>query len=190
MKSLLLSLFIFFQFTAWAQKNCEYSANVVDSLGSYKSTKDYLVHERIFAGNSTYIFFSLINADGTPYLKAQTVSKSSDFIKAVCYDLNSKIYLQLLNGKIITLVHTQNETCGTMVRIEEENKNTRILTGEFMFLKGSLEDLKSSPVTFIRIKSATDMQDYIFKKELNSELMKDKYYPEDYFINFLKCIDN
>lgn len=190
MKSLLFAFIIFFQFTAFAQKDCTYSTNVVDSIGSYKSTKDYLVHERIFAGNSTYVFFSLINADGTPYLNVQTVSKSSDFIKAVCYDVNSKIYLQLLNGKIITLIHTQNETCGSMVRVEEENKYTRILTGEFMFLKGSFEDLKSSPVSLIRIKSATDTQDYIFKKELNSELMKEKYYPEDYFINFLKCVEN
>ena len=190
MKSLLLSFFIFFQFTAFSQKECDYSTNVVDSIGSYKSTKDYLVHERIFGVSSTYIFFSLINADGTPYLKVQTVTKSSDFIKAVCYDLSSKIYLQLLNGKIITLVHTQNETCGTMVRLEDEGKNTRIISGEFMFLKGSFEDLKSSPVSLIRIKSVTDTQDYIFKKELVSELMKENYHPENYFINYLKCIEN
>lgn len=190
MKSLLLSLFIFFQFNAFAQKDCDYGTNVVDTIGSYKATRDYLVHERIFAGNSTYIFFSLINADGTPYLKVQSVNKSSDFIKAVCYDINSKIYLQLVNGKIVTLIHTETETCGTMIRVEEENKNTRILTGDFMFLKGSFEDLKASPVSLIRIKSATDTQDYIFKKELSSELMKEKYYPENYFINFIKCVEN
>ncbi|MDR6967156.1 hypothetical protein J2X31_001163 [Flavobacterium arsenatis] len=190
MKSLLLTLFIFFQFTAFAQKDCDYSTNVVDTIGAYKATKDYLVHERIFAGNSTYIFFSLVNVDGTPYLKVQTVNKSSDFIKAVCFDANSKIYLQLVNGKIITLVHTENETCGNMVRVEEEKKNTRILTGDFMFLKGSFEDLKSSPVSLIRIKSATDVQDYIFKKELVSELMNQTYYPENYFIDYIKCIEN
>ena len=190
MKSLLLTFFIFFQFTAFAQKDCDYSTNVVDTIGSYKATKDYLVHERIFAGNSTYIFFSLVNVDGTPYLKVQTVNKSSDFIKAICFDVNSKIYLQLVNGKIVTLVHTENETCGNMVRVEEENKNTRILTGDFMFLKGSFEDLKSSPVSLIRIKSVTDTQDYVFKKELVSELMKQTYYPENYFMDYIKCIEN
>ena len=190
MKSLLFTLFIFFQFTAFAQKDCDYSTNVVDTIGTYKATKDYLVHERIFAGNSTYIFFSLVNVDGTPYLKVQTVNKSSDFIKAACFDANSKIYLQLFNGKVITLIHTNTETCGNMVRVEEENKNTRILTGDFMFLKGSFEDLKSSPVSLIRIKYTTDNQDYVFKKELVSELMKQTYYPENYFMDYIKCIEN
>ena len=190
MKSLLFTLILFFQLNAFAQKKCEYSTNVVDSIGSYKSTKDYLVHERIFGGSSTYVFFSLINADGTPYLKVQTINKSSDFIKAVCYDHNSKIYLQLLNGKIVTLIHTQTETCGTKVQSDVENKNVRVLNGDFMFLKGSFDDLKASPVSLIRIKSATDTQDYVFKKEFTSELMKESYYPENYFIDYLKCIEN
>lgn len=190
MKSLFFTFFIFFQLTVFAQKDCDYGTNVVDTIGSYKATKDYLVHERIFAGNSTYIFFSLINADGTPYLKVQSINKSKDFIKAVCFDITSKIYLQLANGKIVTLLHTETETCGTMVRIEEENMNTRVLTGDFMFLKGSFEDLKSSPVSLIRIKSVTETQDYIFKKELVSELMKQSYYPENYFMDYLKCIEN
>ena len=189
MKSLFLTLFIFFQLTAFAQKDCDYSTNVVDTIGSYKATKDYLVHERVFAGNATYIFFSLINADETPYLKVQTINKSTDFIKAICFDANSKIYLQLVNGKIVTLVNTETETCGTMVRLEEENKYTRILTGDFMFLKGSFEDLKSSPVSLMRIKSVTDTQDYIFKKELVSELMKQSYYPENYFMDYIKCVE-
>lgn len=189
MRSLLLTFFILLQLTVFAQKDCDYSANVVDTIGSYKATKDYLVHERVFAGNSTYIFFSLINADGTPYLKVQTISKSTDFIKASCFDINSKIYLQLANGKIITLLHTETETCGTMVRVEEENKYTRILTGDFMFLKGSFEDLKSSPVSLMRIKSVTDTQDYVFKKELVSELMKQSYYPENYFVDYIKCVE-
>jgi len=189
MKSLLLGLLVFFQFTAFAQKDCDYSTNVVDTIGSYKATKDYLVHERIFAGKSTYIFFSLINADETPYLRVQTINKSNDFIKAVCFDASSKIYLQLFNGKVITLIHTNTESCGSMLHVEEENKNTRILTGDFMFLKGSFEDLKSSPISLMRIKSGSDMQDYIFKKELVSELMKQSYYPENYFINYLKCVE-
>lgn len=189
MKSLFLSFFILFQFNVFAQKDCDYNTNVLDSIGSYKATKDYLVHERIFAGNATYIFFTLVNADGTPYLKVQTINKSTDFIKANCFDANSKIHLQLTNGKIVTLIHTEAETCGSMVRVEEENKNTRILTGNFMFLKGSFEDLKASPVSLMRIKSVTDTQDYIFKKELVSELMKQSYYPENYFIDYLKCVE-
>lgn len=190
MKSALFTLFIFFQISVFAQKDCDYSTNVIDSIGSYKSTKEYIVYERNFAGNSTYIFFSLINTDDTPFLKVQIIKKSSDFIKANCYDEKSKIYLQLFNGKVVSLVHTATETCGTMINLEtENNKKTRILTGDFMFLKGSFEDLKTSPVTMIRINSATESQDFIFKKELISETTNEKYYPEDYFINYIKCIE-
>ncbi|WP_026705594.1 hypothetical protein [Flavobacterium soli] len=189
MRSLLFTLFILFQFSAFAQKKCDYSSNVTDSIGTYKSTKEYLMYERIFGGNSSYIFFSLVNADGTPYLQAQIAHKSTDFIKASCFDSSSKIYLQLLNGKIVSLVHTDNETCGTMIRVEAENKNTRILTGDFMFLKGSFEDLKASPVTMMRIKYSGEMQDYVLKKELVSESMKESFFPENYFMDYIHCVE-
>ena len=41
--------------------------------------------------------------------------KSKDFLKANCFDKNSKLFLQLDNGKIITLLHLDQESCGTMV---------------------------------------------------------------------------
>lgn len=189
MKYLVLAVICFFQFSLYAQKSCEYSTNVVDSMGTYKSTKEYLVHERNFAGRAAYIFFSLISDNGTPYLNFQYIQKSSDFLKASCFDANSKIYLQLLNGKVITLLHTKDESCGTMLPPDAEAKYSRIITGSFMFLKGSIEDLKSSPVTLLRVKFTTETLDYVFKKEFVSELTKESYEPENYFVNYLKCID-
>ena len=41
-----------------------------------------------------------------PYLNLQTIQKSESFIAANCMDENSKLYLQLMNGKIITMLHT------------------------------------------------------------------------------------
>lgn len=189
MKYLVAAIICFFQFGLYAQKPCDYSTDVVDSLGTYKSTKEYMVHERNFAGKSTYIFFSLISDNGTPYLNFQYIQKSSDFLKASCFDAGSKIYLQLVNGKVITLLHTQEESCGTMIPGDGEQKYSRITTGSFMFIKGSIEDLKSSPVTLLRVKFSTETLDYVFKKEFVSELTKESYEPENYFVNYLKCID-
>jgi hypothetical protein len=97
------------------------------------------------------------------------------------------MFLQLNNGKIITLLHIDQENCGSMVR-DDKGFDNRILTGTFMFLKGSIEDLKSSPVNLMRIKYLTDIDDYVMQKEFKSELNNEIYQPENYFINNLKCI--
>jgi hypothetical protein len=189
MKYALLAINCFLQFNLHAQKPCEYGTNVVDSIGSYKATKEYVVHERNFAGKSSYIFFSLVNSDGTPLLNLQQIEKSADFIKANCFDNNSKIYLQLTNGKVVTLIHDKEESCGTMIAVNEESKYSRLLSGSFLFMQGSIEALKEAAVSLIRIKYTTETIDYIFKKELVSELTKVTYEPENYFVNYLKCIE-
>jgi len=190
MKYAFLVIVWLFTINVYAQKPCEYSTNVVDSIGTYKATTEYLVHERNFAGKSSYLFFSLINTDGMPFLNFQQIEKSSNFLKANCFDANSKIYLQLTNGKVVTLIHNNEESCGSMISLQDEVKYTRILTGSFMFLKGSFDDLKVSPVSLIRVKFTTESIDYVFKKELISELTKGTYEPENYFINYLKCVDD
>ena len=111
-----------------------------------------------------------------------------DFIKANCFDKNSKIYFQLNNGKIITMLHINSESCGTMVK-DDKGFNNRILTGYFLFIKDSFQDLKSSPISFMRIKYATETVDYVFKSDLLSEMDSKTYNPDTYFINYLKCIE-
>ena len=189
MKNFIIALFLIQTTFVLAQKPCEFGTIFTDSLGTYKATKDYLVHERNFAGTENYLFFSLINANGTPYLKLQTIQKSPDFIKVNCFDNNSKIYFQLTNGKIITMIHDKEENCGTMIRVENENKYSRVNSANFLFLKGSFEDLKSSPISIMRIKYGIDTFDYVMVKELKSELTKETYFPENYFIDYLNCLD-
>lgn len=189
MKQLALALFLLIFSPIFAQKNCDYSTNVKDSIGTYKSTKEYLVYEKNFAGNKNYIFLSLVLTDGIPSLNLQLIQKSKEFMKANCFDKNSKLYFQLSNGKIVTLLHIDQLNCGTTVR-DNEGFDNRILTGNFMFIKGSLEDLKSSPVNLMRIKYLTDMDDYIFRKEFTSEMDNQTYYPEHFFIDYLHCIEN
>ncbi|SHG62029.1 hypothetical protein SAMN05443549_105139 [Flavobacterium fluvii] len=174
--------------TLFAQKTCEYSTNVKDSLGTYKVTKESIMYEKKFAGNSSYIFYSLALTDGTPTLNLQLIRKSKDFMKANCFDKNSKLFLQLNNGKIVTLLHIDQENCGSLLR-DNEGFDNRVLSGIFMFLKGSIEDLKSSPVNLMRIKYLTDIEDYVVPKEIKSEMNNEVYHPETYFIDSLHCVE-
>lgn len=189
MKHLIVIATLLLNLSLYAQKGCEYSVNVNDSIGSYKTTNEYIIHERSFAGNTNYLFFSLALTDGLPTLNVQTIKKSKDFIKANCLDKNSKIYLQLENGKIITLLHVDQENCGVVVTDNEKFTN-RITTGSFMFLKDSFADLKSSPVSFMRIKYTTETVDYALKKQFKSEMDGLWYEPATYFMNFLTCVEN
>lgn len=185
-KIILITFFLIYSLSSFSQTDCEYSSNVTDSIGTYKSTKEYLMHERVFGNSQTSIFFSLINADGLLSLNVQMISKSSEFIAAKCFDKNSKIYIQLTNGKIVTLIATETETCGNSVMNEKET--VRILNGYFLFVKDNFEALKESPISFIRIKYAGATTDYICKSELLSEVDKKTYFPDQYFINNLKCV--
>jgi hypothetical protein len=187
-KALLLIIFLI-STTLFAQKPCEYSTNVKDSIGTYKVTKEHIMYEKIFAGNNSYIFCSLALTDGTPTLNLQLIQKSKEFMKANCFDKNSKLFLQLNNGKIVTLLHIDQENCGTMLR-DSNGFDNRVLSGTFMFIKGSMEDLKSSQVNLMRIKSLTNTDDYVIKKEFQSEMNKEIYHPETYFMDYINCIEN
>ncbi|PWA04064.1 hypothetical protein [Flavobacterium psychrotolerans] len=188
MKFAIFILIAFFNLNLQAQKPCEISANVNDSIGKYKATKDYLIYEKNFNGKSSYIFATLVLTDGLPTLNLQFIEKSKNFMKANCFNKNSKIYLQLINGKIVTLIHINQENCATLLR-DDKGFDNRLLTGYFMFKKEGFEDLKKSPVSLIRIQYSTESADYIFKKELKSELNGNIYEPENYFMNYLHCIE-
>lgn len=184
-----LSIFLL-TFTVFAQKQkpCEYSVNVNDSIGSYKVTNEYLMSEKYFGGNFSYIFFSLAQTDGLPTLNLQLIQKSKDFIKANCFDKSSKIFLQLENGKIVTLMHINQENCGTLVH-DDKGFDNRINTGIFVFMKDSYEELKKSPISIMRIKYLTNIEDYIVKRELTSELTSKVTNPNTYFMENIRCVE-
>ena len=72
---------------------------------------------------------------------------------------------------------------------DEKGINNRIMTGTFLFRKDDYQALKDNPVSFIRIKFATDVVDYVYKKALKSELDGQLYAPEDYFMHIFPCIE-
>ncbi|MDQ6471902.1 hypothetical protein RB619_14700 [Flavobacterium sp. LHD-80] len=187
MKQLITLTLFLLTLTAFAQKPCEYSVNVNDSIGSYKVTNEYIISEKNFGGNSSYVFFSLAQTDGLPTLNLQLIQKSKDFIKANCFDKNSRVFLQLQNGKVVTLMHINQENCGTLIR--DSGIENRVNTGIFMFMKDNYEELKKSPVTMMRIKYLTDTEDYIVKSELTSEMNGKVYNPDTYFIQNIRCVE-
>ncbi|MHA3787107.1 hypothetical protein ACX0HA_02760 [Flavobacterium hauense] len=189
MKKLLLLLVLGLSFTANAQnKDCDYTVMSSEDGKEIKSTKEYLMYEKVFAGTSQFIFFSLSNNDGIPVLNFQLLAKSKEFPKVYCLDKASKIYIQLTNGKIITLISATQDQCSGLIYDSNEKNNLRVLTGNFMFTLGSLEELEKTSISFIRVKYVNETVDYPVKSELNSESMKQKYAPDAYFINNLKCI--
>jgi hypothetical protein len=188
MKNIFLSIFMLFNGFLFAQSPCQIDIDVSDSIGTYKNTKQQIIYERSFAGNSSNIYFSLANTDGVISLDVQFHQKSEGFIKANCLDANSKIYVQLNNGKIITLLHVGYENCGTSIR-DAKNFNNRIMSGSFLFVKENYEELKQSPITFIRVKFSIETIDYPLKSEFVSEIDTQKYFPDTYFVNNLKCVE-
>ncbi len=187
MKKLIL-LFLFTQ-TIFAQKPCVLSENFTDSIGTYKSTNEFLVHERIFGGKEAFIFLSLLNNNGTPALNLKTIQKSDDFIKANCMNATTKLFFQLANGKIITMIHNNEDSCGTFHQNPDDKKNTRFTSGLFLFLKGTIEDLKTSPIQLMRIQYPSETKDYVMVREFMSELTQKINNPENFFIDNLHCVE-
>jgi hypothetical protein len=188
-KSFFTALLFAFTLNISAQTDeCKFTVTSTEDGQETKSTREYLMYEKVFAGTSHFIFFSLTNSGGVPILNFEHLAKGKDFPKVFCIDKASKIYLQLINGRIVTLLSASEDQCGGLVYDSNEKNNIRILTASFLFTKGSLEELEKSPISFIRVKYATETVDYSVKGELDSESMKQKYYPDAYFINTIKCI--
>ena len=187
MKHVLVFFLFLVTSIGFAQNPCDISANVTDSIGTYQATKPYLVYEKNFGDDKSYLYFSVAITDGTPTLNFQHIRKSKSFMVADCFNSGSKLYLQLQNGKVITMVYADAGDCGTGIRSEDGYSN-RVLSANFYFTKGSFEDLKSSPINFIRVKYASSNTNYIIKSALKSELDGLSYEPESYFQRLLKCL--
>jgi hypothetical protein len=188
MKFKIITIFLFLQSVAFAQKPCEYSVNVVDSLGTLKETKSCMVYEKVFGNSSQFIFLTLISDNKTPSLNVQIIQKSPDFIIPKCFDKDSRVYFELSNGKIYTLINSDEDRCGTLINDSKENLYNRILSSNFLFKKDDFEDIKKFPIVFMRIKYGTETIDYVLPKQLLSEKVNQNFEPEKFFIDYFSCI--
>jgi len=190
MKTPIIFLFLFVQSFLFAQKPCEYSVNVTDSIGTLKETKSCLVYEKVFGNKSTLIFISLQSVNGIPMLKLQYIQKSKEFEAPKCLDKNSRVVFQLANGKIYTLINAEESECDNLVYNEAEKINNRYLDASFFFLKDDFEEITKHSISLMRIRFTGGSEDYVFSKELVSETLKETFKPEAFFINHFNCIAN
>lgn len=169
-------------------KECKYAVEDTTQGQELRTTPDYLMYERSFAGSSQFLFFSLSNSQELPLVNFQLLSKSKDFPKMYCFEKDARVYVQLANNKIVTLIYAGEGQCAQLIYDGVEKNNIRALSGVFLFMKGSIEDLESSTITFIRVKYSGEMVDYPIRSELVSESMKQTYRPDTYLKENLKCV--
>ena len=187
---LLPILLLSISFSVNAQnKDCIYDIEEKTDSTSLKVLPNVLMHEKIFGNKKEFIFFGLLNSDGVPMLSLQQLQKSNDFIPTSCLSKNSKIVFQLMNGKIVTLLHAFDDICSDLNYNPEEKSNIRILTAYFYFTKTNFEELKNSPISLVRIQFSGESKDYVIKSELTSESLKTKTNPANYFIEYLTCVE-
>lgn len=189
MKNLLLFLLLVTFSLNGQTKDCLYDIEEKTDSTSLKSLPHQLINEKIFGNKKEFIFFGLLNNDGVPMLSLQQLQKSNDFIPTNCLSKNSKIVFQLMNGKIVTLLHAFDDICSDLNYNSEEKSNIRILTAYFYFTKTNFEELKNSPISIVRIQYSGESKDYVIKSELTSESLHIKSNPANYFIDYLNCVE-
>jgi hypothetical protein len=190
MKNLLIALFLFIGIISFAQKkDCKIDFEEKTDSTYIKKTVEVLVHERVFGNNKEMIFFSLLVSDGVPMLGFQQIQKSTEFIPAICFDKNSKIIFQLVNGKIITLINSSQENCSSLSYDAETKSNIKVMTNYFLFLKDNYDELLKSPISLMRISFVGERKDIAIKNKIDSELLKSSSTPATYFIDYLHCVE-
>lgn len=184
-------LFILFSITISSaqNKNCTYDYEEKTDSTSVKILPEKLIYEKVYGNTKEMIHFVLIHNNGVPTLNLQYLQTSKDFITASCLDKTSRIVFQLANGKIVTLISNTDEVCNNLIYNENDKTNIRILDSYFLFTKNNYEDLKNSAITLMRIQFVNGSKDFVIKKEIKSELLNTTYYPENIFIDFLKCVE-
>ncbi len=188
MKLTSLFFLLFFSF-AKAQQPCDFIEYMTaDSTATYKTSADVMLYEKNFGKNSDYIIASLVVSESSaPMLSLQFIQKSATFTAAKCFDKSSKVFLQLDNGKGVTLYHVDKDDCGSRVP-SVGNTESRVLTGYFLFAKDVYQELKKSKISLMRVRFSTDTVDYLIKNEVTSEVDGKTYRPASYFLDYFHCM--
>lgn len=185
----LAALLLFTHFSFAQDKTCEFEIDIATDTSSSRVLKDKIIDESVFGNTTSFLTFKLFEVDGFLGLNFQYLQKSKDFLTPICIDKNTKIYLELSNGKQVKLVNsTDIETCNDLQYDEINKNNLRILSGFFYFTPENFQDLKTEKVYLIKITANTGDVDFVIKPELNSEIYKTKSTPDTYFMDYLKCL--
>ena len=182
-------LFLFISSFSFAQnKDCEFEINEETDSTYTKVLPEKFVYESVFGSTTRLLSFKLYNIDGVLGLNIQFIQKSSSFLTPTCIDKNTKIFLQLSNGKEVKLINAiDQENCTTLNYDPETKNNIRVLNGYFNFTKENFEFLKTEKVYLVRIVTITGEENFILNPELKSEINKETSQPDSFFIKYLPC---
>jgi hypothetical protein len=181
---LLLTNFSFSQ-----DKICEFEIDIATDTSSTRVLKDKIIDESIYGNTTSFLTFKMFEVDGVLGVNFQYLQKSKDFLSPICIDKNTKMFLELSNGKQVKLVNsTEIETCNELQYDASNKNNLRVLNGFFYFTPENFQDLKTEKVYLIKITANTGDVNFVIKPELNSEIYKEKSTPDTYFIDYLKCL--
>ena len=170
-------------------KACEFEIDIVTDTSSTRVLKDKIIDESVFGNTTSFLTCKLFEVDGILGVNFQYLQKSKDFLSPICMDKNTKIFLELSNGKQVKLVNsTDLETCNELQYDAINKNNLRVLSGFFYFTPENFIDLKTEKVYLIKIAANTGDVNFVVKPELNSEIYKTKSTPDTYFIDNLKCL--
>lgn len=170
-------------------KLCAFETNIVTDTSSTRVLTDEIIDEYIFGNTTSFLTFKMFEADGILGINFQYLQKSKDFLTPICIDKNTKIVLELANGKQVKLVNSTDLTTCNELQYDAINKNNlRVLNGFFYFSPENFTDLKTEKVYLIKITANTGDVNFVIKPQLNSEIYKTKSKPDTYFIENLKCL--
>lgn len=188
-KTLLIAFLLLFNTLSFSQnKDCVFEISEETDSTYTKVLPEKFVYESIFGSTTRILSFKLYNIDGVLGLNFQYIQKSKDFLVPTCINKDTKIFIQLNNGKEVKLINSLAvENCNELNYDPVNKNNIRILNGYFNFTKENFEYLKTEKAYLIRIVTITGEESFILNPELKSEITKEIIQPDSYFINYLPC---
>lgn len=185
----LIVLLIVTNFTFAQNKICDFEINIVTDTSSTRVLTDEIIDENVFGNTTSFLTFKMFEVDGTLGINLMYLQKSKDILSPICIDKDTKIILELSNGKQVKLVNSSEVKVCNELQYDAVNKNNvRVLNGFFYFSPENFEDLKKEKVYLVKITAGTGDLSFVVKPQLNSEIFKTKSTPETYFIENLKCL--
>ena len=185
----LAALFLFSNLLFSQEKICDFETNIVTDTSSTRVLTDEIIDESIFGNTTSFLTFKMFEVDGVLGINFQYLQKSKDFLTPICIDKNTKIVLELANGKQVKLVNSTDLTTCNELQYDAINKNNlRVLNGFFYFSPENFTDLKTEKVYLIKITANTGDVNFVIKPQLNSDIYNNKSNPASYCIDNLKCL--
>jgi len=125
MKKILLTFLLYISLFGFSQtKDCDFEINETTDSTSVKVLPEKIMNENIFGGTTSLLSFKLYEIDGVLGLNFQYIQKSKDFLNPYCIDKNTKVYLELNNGKQVKLINSVSEESCNELTYDATKKTT------------------------------------------------------------------